>query len=338
MTVSRSRRPGAPASSFVRRVRPGRGVALLGVVALCLSASGCFLQTISGATFEAGGSLITTVETNSVLAACTNLNFTVECTYFFRDENGVPVDVISSADLISEFGLLGVLIDPLIYQIPLGATNIIGTYDDGAGVGGDLVIRSGFKSIPVDTKRTLFAEHRQQFVIAELPPGVPFDGVEFDFTLSFDMPANTPTPIAVKSLLSIKFTGGGQEFYTPMVPCAQSMADVAPLEVPLASSLQPLDISASATGCSGEVYELLGFGVFPCDFDADDDVDADDIALLSSVRNAPALPGDRLDATGDGWIDLNDARACARQCQLPRCAIVAPPDMGVILPNTGLKR
>lgn len=59
-----------------------------------------------------------------------------------------------------------------------------------------------------------------------------------------------------------------------------------------------------------------------CDVDLDGDVDRDDIRLISMARNTPALPGDPRDADGNGIIDVNDARQCAVQCDLPRCAVV----------------
>ncbi len=301
-----------------------RQLALATILALGLSSSGCFLQTISGATFQVGDDLITTVETDSILATCVQGGSTggnVECTYFFFDENGVPVDVTSSADLISEFGILGVVIDPLILQIPDDATNITGTYDDGAGTSGNLVIQSGFRSIPIDASRTLFAESRRQFVIAELPAGVPVDGDRYIMSLSFARPVGTGS-VEVKPLLALKFEAGSQVFYPPFLPCVTDMADIAPVSIPQASTLQPITPSEIPQGCNGEQYLLAGFGVFPCDFDADNDVDRDDIALQARARNAPALPGDRLDANGDGRIDMNDARICARQCLRPRCAVV----------------
>lgn len=303
-----------------------------------LSTPGCFLQIISGATFQVGNDLITTVETDSILATCVqggNTSANVQCTYFFNDENGVPVSVISSAELISEFGILGVVIDPLIYQIPDTATNVTGTYSGDNGSSGDLTILSGYRSIPIDTYRTLIAEPDTQFVIAELPETVPFEDVQFSFSLSFMQSESVVSPVVVKPMLAAKYSTDQQVFYPPLMPCVDTMADVPAYNIEQASTLQPLDISPSATGCSGEQYLLLGFGVFACDFDGDDDVDRDDIALQASVRNSPALPGDRLDADGNGFIDLNDARRCAQQCLNPRCASSTGDEagIGIVLPD-----
>lgn len=304
-----------------------RPLALVALSILSLAVSGCFLQTLSGATFQVGNDLITSVRTDSILATCVNGGFgsaNVECTYFFIDANGVPVEVNSSAQLISEFGILGVVIDPLIYQVPANATNITGTYDDGNGTSGDLEIASGYRSIPIDIRRTLIAEPGTIFVIAELPDGVVFENVQFTFNLNFSQVEGGTAPVSVKPLLALKYSTDDTVFYPPMLPCVDTMSAVPAISIGVDSALQPLTIPQPVNACEDEFYPLLGFGVFPCDFDADDDVDADDIAILASVRNSPALPGDRLDANGDGFIDLNDARRCALQCLEPRCANTTP--------------
>ncbi len=304
---------------------------MLGVAATAaIGLSGCFLQTISGATFAVGGSLITSVQTDSVLTTCVQGGSTggnVECTYFFTDENGVPVDVTSSADLISEFGILGVVIDPLILQVPLDAGNVSGTYDDGAGLSGALDIQSGFRSIPVDTHRTLFAEPGQQFIIAELPDGVPFDGIGFVLSLTFEQPGDDGA-VSVKPLLALKYDAGKQVFHTPFLPCVTDMTAVPAVTIPTAATPQPIPVASLPQGCNGEQYLLAGFGVFACDFDADNDVDIDDLVLQASARNAPALPGDRLDNDSNGFIDINDVRRCALQCTRPACATSLTRDEG----------
>ena len=62
-----------------------------------------------------------------------------------------------------------------------------------------------------------------------------------------------------------------------------------------------------------------------CDVDNDNDVDRNDLILISLARNQPAEPGDPRDADGDGFVTVNDARACVIRCTLPGCAIVTPP-------------
>ncbi|MEM8998593.1 MAG: hypothetical protein AAGF23_27665, partial [Acidobacteriota bacterium] len=56
------------------------------------------------------------------------------------------------------------------------------------------------------------------------------------------------------------------------------------------------------------------------DFDADGDIDFDDLVVVTDVRNTPADPGgDLKDIDGDGEITLLDARLMATQCLRPLC-------------------
>jgi hypothetical protein len=308
-----------------------RGIALLFITGATSLLAGCFLQVLSGVALrDDDNTLVVIIHGDSIIAACSPGGFPpgpLECNYTFLDPDGLPVDVTSTPQLISEFGWLGVVIDPLVVQIPLNATSISGTYDDGAGQSGALVVRSGYKSIPVDVSRHLFAEHHQQFVIAELPDSVDFDGVQFAFDLTFTLPPGSTAPVQVKPLSTLKFTNTAIppfqfEFISPVLPCTSDMTQIPAVSIQEGAAPMPIDLTADLpAGCDGEIYRYLGFGVFRCDFDEDSDVDSDDLRRQASVRNAPALPGDRLDTNGNGFIDLNDVRRCALQCTSPRCAV-----------------
>lgn len=59
----------------------------------------------------------------------------------------------------------------------------------------------------------------------------------------------------------------------------------------------------------------------PCDIDSDGDVDRNDISLILDTRNTAASgTDDPRDRDGDGMITVLDARKCALECTLPRCA------------------
>ena len=315
----------------MRRIK--RSMAFLFVAGMTSLLSGCFLQLLSGVALrDTDNTLVIIVDGNSILASCSPGGFpggALECHYTFLDPNGLPVDDTTTVTLISEFGFLGVVIDPLIMQIPEQATDISATYDDGTGQSGPLDVRSGFKSIPVDASRHIFAEHRQQFVIADFPPGVDFDGVEFDFSLTFRLPANASVPVQVKPLFALKVTNTQNppfalEYYSPLLPCTTNMAEIPPVSIEEGVAPAPIDVTAGLpAGCDNEQYFYLGFGALRCDLDDDFDVDVDDLRIHASVRNAPAITGDALDQNNDGFITLNDVRRCALQCSSPRCAAQA---------------
>jgi hypothetical protein len=59
-----------------------------------------------------------------------------------------------------------------------------------------------------------------------------------------------------------------------------------------------------------------------CDADGDGSVNRNDIVLIGSARNTPAIgPDDPRDKDGDGTITLYDTRKCVLDCDLPRCAV-----------------
>lgn len=108
-------------------------ITLLGLAASLLS--GCALRSLFGNVIivsdigEEVNEIITTVFSDSTAAVCLNTDYGFyECTYI------VDGDIITSTlYLLSEFGITGVLIDPLILQVPANVTGITATYDSGNG-------------------------------------------------------------------------------------------------------------------------------------------------------------------------------------------------------------
>jgi hypothetical protein len=57
------------------------------------------------------------------------------------------------------------------------------------------------------------------------------------------------------------------------------------------------------------------------DLDEDDDVDNDDLSVITAALNLPAIgPNDLRDLNGDLKIDALDARKLTLLCTRPRCA------------------
>jgi hypothetical protein len=57
----------------------------------------------------------------------------------------------------------------------------------------------------------------------------------------------------------------------------------------------------------------------PCDIDRNRIVERSDITAIFDARNTAAVPGDARDYDRDGFITVNDARACALLCTNPQC-------------------
>ena len=58
-----------------------------------------------------------------------------------------------------------------------------------------------------------------------------------------------------------------------------------------------------------------------CDVDGNDFVDSLDIRAIARLRNAIASEGDVADWDQNGVINVLDARGCALECDLSRCAL-----------------
>jgi hypothetical protein len=96
-----------------------------------------------------------------------------------------------------------------------------------------------------------------------LPEGDPRNGEEFDFDLSFDVPALKP--VEVKGMFAGKIEASGQTFYIPLWPCVTDFSEIPPVEIPVASAPQFLTpqivdhIGASGEmTCDGQVYDFSG--------------------------------------------------------------------------------
>jgi hypothetical protein len=200
----------------------------------------------------------------------------VECTYIIQSElfPFVPHQT-STAELVSEFGLFGLFVDPFILQVPIGYVEFSGTFDDGAGPR-PLVIQSGLTAIAVQPGTTLVPETGYQLVILEfppdvvstLPPGDPRLGRNFGFGMSFRryVPAGTaPQPIAVKALFAGRIDIGGQSFYIPLLPCVTDFASVPAITLPVSNTFVDLLSAIAATvmaggysPCNNAVYNFTG--------------------------------------------------------------------------------
>jgi hypothetical protein len=309
------------------QVSPLRAFRLASICAGSLPLSGCLLQLITGGIVSGEVHDTVVIDGLTILRNCFVVpdgggGENVTCAYDLLDSNGNRHSLTGTVNVVTEVGgLAGAIVDPLILQVPGNATSFGGTYDDGVGTTGDLVVRSGFKSIPADGTHTLLAEPGQQLVILELPPGLPTDEVEYRFQLLFERP-HSMAPLAVKPMFTLRFEAAPIAWFAPLLPCETRFSSIPPIIVPVGDTSQPLTVPAEqVSACDGAEYGFAGFEGLYCDIDVDGDVDRNDLNIIIGARNAPALPGDRLDADENGVINLNDARVCVRRCTRAHCAI-----------------
>lgn len=295
----------------------GTGLALT----LPLFISGCFLRLLFGAVGERdtefGTVFVATIGgTWGPMAVCDfgGDGALVDCTYSFLDVEAVPpvIDRTSSAELISESGVLGLFVDPLIVQIPSGATNFAGSFDDGTGPRGIVITET--TSFDVQPGTTVDAEAGRKFVILEFPPDVVSDLASagslagpFDFNFEFEVPALSP--VDIKAMYTGRIEEGGETFYAPMFPCVTDFADVPSLTLPVSQA--PVDLMAQVVevlflnpslGCDGVVYDYTAGGPPPAlgvtiDIKPGSDPNSINCGNLDETVPVAILTGDGFDAT-----------------------------------------
>lgn len=221
----------------------------LTLMLIAVMTTGCFFGEVLDVTvFERDGSPAISISTSSSWLPClpNEDSGLFSCTYFGEDG-------------ISEFGIswLGLLLellifDPLVLQVPEGASNFQASYFEQGGAGGAMVVTAGLDSIRVDSTRTLQAEPGTQLVIVDFPSDAPPSG-SGGFNLNFQIPEGLET-LNIKAVFTGKVMLDGETYYVPLYPCTTDMSALPTLNVPLPSGGEvtlPVD---SVEGCDGEVY------------------------------------------------------------------------------------
>lgn len=239
------------------------GIAIL--VAPVLLA-GCFLRSLLGHTFTEGlgesiDAEITAIRAGSTTGVCLQgffaIQTTIDCTYFIGGE-----PVTSSGRLISEFGLFGVVVDPVILQVPANARGFAATFSGAAS--GTLAITELVGGFDADDRTHVDPEPGHKFVVLDFPEGVSPGAQDYSFELIFSRTAtpSTPPPLAVKATqLQVKamFAGRvvarGKTFYPPLLPCVTSFTAIPAMTIPVAGAPQPISVPATGLqGCNNKVY------------------------------------------------------------------------------------
>jgi hypothetical protein len=201
------------------------------------------------------------IDADSTVAICRPTGAFQDCVYII-DGQQVP----SGVYLFSEFGIAGVIMDPLIAQVPSDVYSATGTYDLGSGP--QPLLLSTVGSFKVTNAISVSAEPGTKFLIFELPPSVeamlptdvPTNGLPISYSVQYvhNEPIGQAVPTqTVKLMLAGRVTLNGHKYYVPLLPCVTDFALVPALTLPAAGSpqnMQPALGALSAEGCHNQVY------------------------------------------------------------------------------------
>lgn len=230
---------------------------------VCFSSmlSGCFLNAMLARVTVSTHDELTeatyvAIQSSATVSICAEgenfANRSIGCTYYVNGR-----DTLSSFVLITELGLFGVLIDPVILQIPEGAFNITGTFG-GLNSSGNLAITEVSGDLAADVNTRITPEAGMKLVIVDFPDPKPdMNDQSYGYTLNFELPGNA-APVSVKALFAARVQTNGQTFYPPLLPCEADFANIPALSLPQSGDLQSVDLTplASAQGCNGRQYQL----------------------------------------------------------------------------------
>jgi hypothetical protein len=166
--------------------------------------------------------------------------------------------------LVSEFGILGVFVDPLILEVPDDVISITATYDNGGGPQPLPVYQAG--SFQVHPGLSITAQVGTTFLFLDLPSNVDHDA-DMSFSLSYHrlLPQGPTAPATIKPMLGGLVIAQHQRYYIPLLPCVTDFADVPAITLPLSDTPQDLEMtlgdlirSHEAGPCDHVVHDFSG--------------------------------------------------------------------------------
>src|SRR5262245_52691891 len=247
--------------------------------AVAFTTSGCFLRlALTRVDVTTIGDEVTqildAVFGDVTLAVCADLrgifpDTTVDCTYIFADPEE-PATVVTTADLINNFGLFGVIIDPVILEVPLDVTSVSGTFAKNGETPSHPLVITTVSSFFARPGIEVMPEAGQKFIIVDLPADAvralaPTDRFAFTFSLTRVLPASPPPPtsIRLKAMLAGKVEAGTQTFYPPLFPCVTDFSVIPAVTIPvnptntsILSQLVTLVRQNSSLACHNTSYDF----------------------------------------------------------------------------------
>jgi hypothetical protein len=248
---------------------------------VALTTSGCFLRLVLATVVVESISaevdkIVGNVFGNVTAGVCRQDEVTgaLDCTYTFQSEEfpNIP-DQTSTATLLSEFGLFGVIVDPLILQLPAGVISVSGTVDDPADTNPavPLVVTTA-TSFFTQPGAEIVPDSGHVFVIIDFPASIAniltTAGTNLTFTFNFEVqvPRGTfTTSFPVKAMFAGKVQIGGQTFYPPLWPCGSSFDSVPAVTIPIGRQVDLLirilgALGQQNLGCNNVTYDYSSIG------------------------------------------------------------------------------
>ena len=179
---------------------------------VCAHLNGCLTTTFDGQLENSNTppEYVALMTAQADVENCSVMSGAVRCVYQAKP---LLISLSSSLELPPDLNLLQAIRDPLIVNLPAKAHNISGTFDNGQGFTGPLVITTGLASLPIDANTTLAAPAGTQFVIVDLPPNPPIGNYTFSFTF-------TAFPPVMYGAFAATVQVGGKTYYPLLLPCS----------------------------------------------------------------------------------------------------------------------
>ncbi len=262
------------------------------VVALAIGLAGCLLRIT-------GGFAVTTELETFVGLAVDNVSV-ARCMERTDEEGNTVNECIYGIDvgddgqlrtstfrLSRSFGLFGLLVDPVIVQVPDSATFENATVTVGGGTAQDLRITetTSFEVTPAVTSDALPG---RKFWIVELPLAVEselasagqLDGL--DFTFGYRGPPEPDNVLTIQAMFAGRVEIETDTFYVPLYPCTSDWSAVPDVNIPIAGAL---------TGLISELVLLLEDNPDAGCEDVVYDFDAEPVNRAPTIVSTPVTTG-----------------------------------------------
>ena len=235
----------------------GRGVlAACTLLMLAALAAGCSRvdgDVQNGSLAVKAGRLHVTLDGTVPVPGCTfagTSTITYTCTFRDAFSAATRTSVVSLSGLDISDGVSG---PPLIIvQLPADASNISGTFSNGRGGAGALVIDAGHAELPMDATTNLIAESGMLLAVVSLPAGTPADS--YFVVFAYDSVNST----RLKALAAAPVFSANRTYYPSLVPCISrftSLPDVPVPQMSLETAITLTTLIPAYVSCTGKAYD-----------------------------------------------------------------------------------